>query len=229
MASATPPARPVGFAAAGRPDANPPEGLATWTGPTPATWPTPSPSAAPVHSTLRANPNPHPTATWDRPCWSETTAWEPPREHRIVPSRPPPHLNGGALPEARPFSRLPTHPDVASALGLPANGTLGISTTQFSPILRAWSPCSSLIATAPNGGETLGLRPALRQAAPEADEVEGGRSHSDQATVGRTTSPFGDSFGVCSPLPQHRGGAACLRDMPCGHVVSPLTFGERDS
>jgi hypothetical protein len=56
-----------------------------------------------------------------------------------------------------------------------------------------------------------------------------GRSDSDRATVGRTTSPFGDSFGVCSPLPQRRGSAACLRDIPCGNVVSRWTFGERDS
>ena len=62
LASAGPPARPVGFASAGRPDANPLEGLATWTGPTSATWPTAGPLAAPVHSTLRADPNPHPTA-----------------------------------------------------------------------------------------------------------------------------------------------------------------------
>ena len=62
LASATPPARPVGFAAAGRPNAKPPEGLATWTGPALATWPTSGPLVAPVHSTLRAAPNPHPTA-----------------------------------------------------------------------------------------------------------------------------------------------------------------------
>ena len=62
MASFAPIDRPVCLAAAGRPDANPPEGLATWTGPTPATWPTSGPLVAPVHSTLRADPNPHPTS-----------------------------------------------------------------------------------------------------------------------------------------------------------------------
>ena len=62
LTSSAPIDRPVRFAAVGRPDANPPEGSATWTGPTPATWPTAGPLAAPVHSSLRADPNPHPTA-----------------------------------------------------------------------------------------------------------------------------------------------------------------------
>ena len=103
-ATSAPLARPVGFAAVGRPDANPPDGLATWTGPTPATWPTSGPLAAPVHSTLRADPNPHPKQARDRPCWSGTTAWAGLPGRYTVRGRPAPNPGGGRSSAARaPF------------------------------------------------------------------------------------------------------------------------------
>ena len=107
-ATSAPLARPVGFAAVGRPDANPPDGLATWTGPTPATWPTSGPLAAPVHSTLRADPNPHPKQARDRPCWSGTTAWAGLPGRYTVRGRPAPNPGGGALLQPGPPSWHPS-------------------------------------------------------------------------------------------------------------------------
>ncbi len=86
-------------------------------------------------------------------------------------------------------------------------------------------PTVTSTLTTHNGRETLGLRPALRQAALVCRRGRGrGGASGDQATVGRTTSPFGDSFGVCSPLPQQKGSAACLGDIPSGNVVSRWTL-----
>ena len=63
------------------------------------------------------------------------------------------------------------------------------------------------------------------------------RRVSDQATglrlsVSRTTSPlrgtrYASSFSIpFSYTPQCKGGAACLRDIPCGNVVSRWTLVE---
>jgi hypothetical protein len=46
-------------------------------------------------------------------------------------------------------------------------------------------------------------------------------SRSDQATVGRTTSPFGDSYGVCSPLPKLLGARPAYETCPPGTSSPP--------
>jgi hypothetical protein len=93
-----------------------------------------------------------------------------------------------------------------------------------------------------NGSETLGLRPALRQAAPgrRRGRVER-RSDSNQATglrlrsVGRTTGPLrgtrcASSFSTpYASAPGGIAGAACLRDIPFGNEVSRWTFDEMGS
>ena len=63
-----------------------------------------------------------------------------------------------------------------------------------------------------------------------ADEVEGGEERQRLGNGRSHNKPLrGLPAGVCSPLPQRKGSAACLRDIPCGNVVSRWTFGERDS
>ena len=62
-----------------------------------------------------------------------------------------------------------------------------------------------------------------------------GRSGSDQAAVGRTTSPLrGTPYGSLFSTPSTQRGRGlptrhALRPAASGHVVSRWTFGERDS
>ena len=222
LASFAPIDRPVCLAAAGRPDANPPEGLATWTGPTPATWPTSGPLVAPVHSTLRADPNPHPKRARDRLCWSGTTAWADLPGRYTVRGRPAPNPGGGALLQPGPPS---WHPSSGGAVfSRPTSTPMETRRCAWALLPPLWTPTSAtkLIATAPNGRETLGLRPALRQAALVCRRGRGrGGASGDQATVGRTTSPFGDSFGVCSPLPKLLGARPAYETCPAGTSSPP--------
>ena len=91
-----------------------------------------------------------------------------------------------------------------------------------------------LFATAPNGRETLGLWPALRQAAPRSrrGRGRGGAAATRQRGSGSRSvarqAPYGGPCGfVLHSLrlhPSGKGGAACLRDIPYGNVVSRWTL-----
>ena len=93
-----------------------------------------------------------------------------------------------------------------------------------------------LFATAPNGRETLGLWPALRQAAPRSrrGRGRGGAAATRQRGSGSRSvarqAPYGGPCGfVLHSLrlhPSGKGGAACLRDIPYGNVVSRWTLCE---
>jgi hypothetical protein len=78
----------------------------------------------------------------------------------------------------------------------------------------------------PNMRETLGLRPALRQAALvcRRGRRRGGAAATRQRSVAQQAPYGGLPAGVCSPLPRRKGSAACLRDIPCGNVVSRWTL-----
>ena len=76
--------------------------------------------------------------------------------------------------------------------------------------------------TSHNGRETLGLRPALRQAAPERRRGRGGEERQRRGNGRSHNKPLrGLPAGVCSPLPQCKAGAACLRDIPLRGTSSP--------
>ena len=105
------------------------------------------------------------------------------------------------------------------------------------PPLRTPTCATKLIATAPNGRETLGLRPALRQAAPVCRQRLRRRGASSTRRRGsgfgqsHDKPPSGDSLRefVLHSLrlhPSGLGGAACLRDIPCGNVVSRWTLAD---
>ena len=91
---------------------------------------------------------------------------------------------------------------------------MALSSTAIPPEIPGANSNSGLLLhwygdNAHNGRETLGLRPALRQAALVCRRGRGrGGASGDQATVGRTTSP--------------------LRGTPCGSLFStPSAKGER--
>ena len=145
-----------------------------------------------------------------------------------LPRRPAPNLGGGAQSASRAsglalirlrgsFQRMDFHPpDTPSG-------------RQPNPI--APPKCvlpEPFSATATNGRETLGLRPALRQAAPGVDEVGGGEERQRRGN-GRSHNrpPSGDSLRefVLHSL-GGKAGAACLRDIPFGNVVSRWTLAD---
>ena len=104
-----------------------------------------------------------------------------------------------------------------------------------SPRRLARLPYPTSTSPSHNGRETLGLRPALRQAAPVCRQRLRRRGASSTRRRGsgfgqsHDKPPSGDSLRefVLHSLrlhPSGLGGAACLRDIPCGNVVSRWTL-----
>ena len=97
-------------------------------------------------------------------------------------------------------------------------------------------PLSTQASPSTKGRETLDLRSAREQAASRSRRARGeGRSSSDQAAVGRTTSPLrGTPYGSLFSTPSTQRGRGlptrhALRPTASRHVVSRWSFSERDS
>ena len=79
-------------------------------------------------------------------------------------------------------------------------------------------PLSTQASPSTNGRETLDLRSAREQAASRSRRARGrgGATATRPRSVAQQAPCGGLPAGVCSPLPQRKGDAACPRDMPYG-------------